>query len=389
MEQFTPTVELTKAALAAVEMPAGTPFLMLNLLRYRESADYGENAEFAPCSGRDAYYARYVPAFNEVASSQNIAGIKMVLLAGVVSNLVAPAGEQWDDMVVIEYPSYAAFRSVVESAQYKSHAAPHRLAALADWRLLATQPQQAPADADAPQTPDAAEIWATYQKAWENVGDDERRALLERSLASDCVYTDPAGETHNYAELIAYIGRFRGATPGATFTNHEFATHHGHSLAKWTLYDASGATLSEGISYAHFGADGRLTRIAGFFKAPEAVLDEAELAVWRTYQSAWSAMAADKRLGLLAQSAAPDAIYSDPTDECAGRTALIEHIEASQAKTPGATFQNDEFVTHHGQGLSAWTMRDGAGATVATGHSYARFGADGLLMQMTGFFQQA
>lgn len=81
-------------------------------------------------------------------------------------------------------------------------------------------------------------------------------------------------------------------------------------------------------------------------------------------------------------------VYSDPTDSRKGVDALITHIEGSHKKMPGARFRNDKFLEHHDQGLSEWTMFDGKGAVVTTGTSYARFGTDGRLTQMTGFFEQ-
>ncbi len=41
---------------AAEAIPGNTPFVMLNLVRFKEQADYGNQTEFGPCSGRDAYY---------------------------------------------------------------------------------------------------------------------------------------------------------------------------------------------------------------------------------------------------------------------------------------------------------------------------------------------
>ena len=45
-------------------------------------------------------------------------------------------------MVLVEYGNYAAFRAVTESADYERDAAPHRRAALENWRLIAVQKQQ-------------------------------------------------------------------------------------------------------------------------------------------------------------------------------------------------------------------------------------------------------
>ncbi len=111
------------------------------------------------------------------------------------------------------------------------------------------------------------------------------------------------------------------------------------------------------------------------------------LATWKRYQAAWSDISSEQRKAFLSGSVAADAVYSDPTNECHGLQELTAKIEQSQQKTPGASFENTKFLTHHRQGLSSWTMRNKEGATLATGNSYARFNAEGLLIQMTGFFE--
>ena len=130
------TTEMTPEAVqaAALAIPEDRPIVMLNLLRYRKEADYGDGTEFAPCSGREAYFARYVPAFNAVATE----GIRPTFVGDVQALIVGPADEPWDDVALVEYPSFAAFRSLVESPDYKAKADPHRRAALEDWRLIAT-----------------------------------------------------------------------------------------------------------------------------------------------------------------------------------------------------------------------------------------------------------
>ena len=116
-------------------------------------------------------------------------------------------------------------------------------------------------------------------------------------------------------------------------------------------------------------------------------MDEAYLATWKRYQAAWSDISSVERQALLSGSVAANAVYSDPTNECHGLQELIATIEQSQQTTPGACFENTKFLTHHQQGLSSWTMQNKEGTTLATGSSYARFDAEGLLIQMTGFFE--
>ena len=119
--------------------------LMRNLLRYTAQARYDQapydQSGQPPCSGREAYFTRYVPAFAEVTQGQ---GIAAQWIGTVQAALVAPADEAWDDVAIIRYPSFAAFRAMIEGADYQAKAAPHRRAALADWRLLATTPLRLP-----------------------------------------------------------------------------------------------------------------------------------------------------------------------------------------------------------------------------------------------------
>jgi uncharacterized protein (DUF1330 family) len=133
-------VTATKINEAAVQAAANTsiddgPVFMVNLLRYKKHAEYDNPADGAPCSGREAYFQRYVPAFNNIAANENV---KVFFVGNVYSTLVAPEGEQWDDVAIVEYPSFAAFRRITECAAYHATAAPHRNAALENWRLLKT-----------------------------------------------------------------------------------------------------------------------------------------------------------------------------------------------------------------------------------------------------------
>ncbi len=117
--------------------------------------------------------------------------------------------------------------------------------------------------------------------------------------------------------------------------------------------------------------------------------NDAYLSTWKTYQSAWSERTTAQRLALLERSVAEDCLYSDPTGLCRGRTELLERIERTQERFPGASFENTAFASHHDQGLSHWTMHASDGETIAAGISYARFREDGRLTVMTGFFDAA
>jgi hypothetical protein len=111
------------------------------------------------------------------------------------------------------------------------------------------------------------------------------------------------------------------------------------------------------------------------------------LAAWTTYQSAWSDVSAGQRQKMLDDSVAPDCVYTDPVSVSRGHRELAAKMQATQRNFPGATFRNDKFAQHHGQAISNWTMFNGSGTAIFTGTSYARYGVDGRLAQMTGFFE--
>jgi len=129
-------IEITLQALDAAEhaIPPGQPVYMLNLLRYRAHARYEDGFEAAPCTGREAYHERYRPAFRRLAGSKPIARI---FLGSFLASVVGAQGERWDEAAINEYGDFATFRSIVDTETYRREVAPHRHAALEDFRLLA------------------------------------------------------------------------------------------------------------------------------------------------------------------------------------------------------------------------------------------------------------
>ncbi|MCY1288359.1 hypothetical protein D9M68_286210 [compost metagenome] len=140
MPSIDPTREQLKTF--AEQMPDDTPILMLNLLRFREQAAYPDGSGHAPCSGRVAY-ARY--SLVALAKVQALGG-EVQALAHAHATLIAPPGETWDELLLVRYPSRAAFLGMLADPEYRA-ATVHRTAALADARLIGTTPR---ATLDAP-----------------------------------------------------------------------------------------------------------------------------------------------------------------------------------------------------------------------------------------------
>jgi len=111
----------------------GAPLIMINLLRYRERARYPDGFEAEPCTGREAYERYGAVAAQRVAA----AGGRLLWMGRVSASVIAPDGEEWDDAILVEYPSREAFLKMIADPAYQA-AAPHRTAALADSRLLAS-----------------------------------------------------------------------------------------------------------------------------------------------------------------------------------------------------------------------------------------------------------
>ena len=128
MNAVNPAPEQLKKVLA--DMPKDQPVVMLNLLRFRDKADYAD--ESGDRSGREAYqlYMR------EAAACVSAVGAEVIWSGRSVGSLIAPPDESWDQVLLVRYPSIDAFMAMIESAEYKG-VVKHRTAALSDSRLVA------------------------------------------------------------------------------------------------------------------------------------------------------------------------------------------------------------------------------------------------------------
>lgn len=126
------TVDPTPADLErlAKTVPAGTPVTMLNLLRFHKQAQYPAGSGHTPCTGREAF-ARYA----EVAQQKvKQVGGQPMFMTSALARFIGPVGEEWDTVVLVNYPSVQAFLQMLAMPDYRA-AAVHRSAALEDARL--------------------------------------------------------------------------------------------------------------------------------------------------------------------------------------------------------------------------------------------------------------
>lgn len=87
---------------------------------------------------------RCIAAFAQVAKVAPGEAFRPVFLGSVAATVVAPTGEAWDDIAIVEYASFDALRKIIETPEYEAEAAPHRRAALEDWRFVAPQGARRP-----------------------------------------------------------------------------------------------------------------------------------------------------------------------------------------------------------------------------------------------------
>ena len=114
---------------ALVDSPLGTPVVMLNLLRFSDrSSGGGDGAK----SGRDSY-ERYG---ERVRSMLEETGARVLFQGRADSVVIGDDADDWDAVILVEYPSRDAFLEMTSSPQYRE-VSKDRTAGLADSRLIA------------------------------------------------------------------------------------------------------------------------------------------------------------------------------------------------------------------------------------------------------------
>jgi uncharacterized protein (DUF1330 family) len=120
-----PTKEQIKAL---VDSELDTPVVMLNLLKFAERSVGGNGAG----SGRDSY-ARYG---DRVRSMLEDVGGRVLWQGRADSVVIGGEVDDWDAVILVEYPSRKAFLEMTSSPKY-GDVAKDRTAGLADSRLIA------------------------------------------------------------------------------------------------------------------------------------------------------------------------------------------------------------------------------------------------------------
>lgn len=135
MQNITLSEHALEEAIAGV---GDGPVVMVNLLTFRDSPLYPDEFADKKPSARAAYYEGYAGAFGQIAAQLGIA-YELVHAGRQLLTLVPLEPESWDDIVIVRYRSLSDLRRIIETEEYARYAAPHRLAAIAAWRFVATR----------------------------------------------------------------------------------------------------------------------------------------------------------------------------------------------------------------------------------------------------------
>lgn len=108
--------------------------VMLNLIRFRETADYSATPELAP-SGPISGKAAYELYIEHTLPFLKDSGGELVFLGEGGSFLIGPPNERWDAVLLVKQSSVQSFMAFESNEDYMKGTG-HRTAAIEDSRLL-------------------------------------------------------------------------------------------------------------------------------------------------------------------------------------------------------------------------------------------------------------
>jgi uncharacterized protein (DUF1330 family) len=123
------TLETNPEDLAAfMAEPEEGPVVMINLLRFKKETDSGE-------SGAEVY-ARYAGNAGPFVAA---VGGKLLWQGSPTHLIIGDGTDQWDKVLMVEYPTRAAFAQLVSNPEFQE-VGKDRLSALEETVLIATTP---------------------------------------------------------------------------------------------------------------------------------------------------------------------------------------------------------------------------------------------------------
>ena len=112
----------------------GEPIAMLNLLKFKEKAEYEDGR---PCdlSGVEAYRL-YSQAFREIMEPRGV----LILYSGIPRGVLIGSGDDlWDEVAIVQYPNTQVMLDMLRDESYQQ-AQQHRAAGLEGQLLIECGP---------------------------------------------------------------------------------------------------------------------------------------------------------------------------------------------------------------------------------------------------------
>lgn len=128
---MTRAIEPTEAQLEAfMKADQTAPIGMLNLLKFRDKAEYKDGRDAGGLSGQDAYGLYGLVAMEKIKA----VGGRFFWGSPSSAPLIGGETDEWDMVAIVRYPSRKAFLDMIAMPDYQAALA-HREAGLA-WQAL-------------------------------------------------------------------------------------------------------------------------------------------------------------------------------------------------------------------------------------------------------------
>ncbi len=114
----------------------------------------------------------------------------------------------------------------------------------------------------------ASEALKNYFSAWNEPDEAKRTAMLEECWADAGTYTDPTAHVEGRAALATHIAGFLSSPQFKGYSIIQTSgidEHHDVFRFEWEMRDGEGKSLTKGMDYGEIDADGKITKIVGFF----------------------------------------------------------------------------------------------------------------------------
>ncbi|WP_295494602.1 DUF1330 domain-containing protein [Sphingorhabdus sp. EL138] len=95
--------------------PENGPFIMVNLLKFKDKAEYADGSD-SDLSGAAAY-ARYGEAIQACLAA---VGARQIYAGNVTGMMIGEVEDQWDMIALVEYPSLSAMQKMMSSPEYQA-----------------------------------------------------------------------------------------------------------------------------------------------------------------------------------------------------------------------------------------------------------------------------